>query len=76
MARDVYAFYYLRPMQAAYERRCCRGEERALSLDPLSILFRVHLGFLYYLQKQHEHSIAQFHKVLEMKSAVLSSRTP
>ncbi len=64
VSRDVYAFYYLRPV--------CRLEEavsqtqQALSLDPLSILFRVHLGFLYYLQHQHEHSIAQFRKVLEM----------
>jgi tetratricopeptide (TPR) repeat protein len=40
--------------------------QNALSLDPLSILFRVHLGFLYYLQHQYEHSIAQFRKVLEM----------
>ncbi|MDE3196181.1 MAG: hypothetical protein KGN84_07550, partial [Acidobacteriota bacterium] len=40
--------------------------QNALSLDPLSILFRVHLGFLYYLQQQYEYSIAQFRKVLEM----------
>ena len=40
--------------------------QNALSLDPLSILFRVHLGFLYYVQRKYEHSIAQFRKVLEM----------
>ena len=64
VARDVYAFYFLRPV--------CRLDDaisqtqQALSLDPLSILCRVHLGFLYYLQNQFEHSIAQFRKVLEM----------
>ena len=64
VTRDVYAFYYLRP--------ACRIEEaisqiqQALTLDPLSILFRVHLGFLYYIQKQYEHAIAQFRKVMEM----------
>jgi eukaryotic-like serine/threonine-protein kinase len=64
VSRDLYAFYYLRPV--------CRIEEainqtqEALSLDPLSILFRVHLGFLFYIQNQYEHSIAQFRKVLEM----------
>lgn len=64
VARDVYAFYYLRPMgrtDEAIEEVC-----HALSLDPLSILFRVHLGFLYYVQRRFEHSIAQFRKVLEM----------
>ena len=30
------------------------------------ILFRVHLAFLFYLQKKYEHAIAQFRKVLEM----------
>ena len=40
--------------------------QQALSLDPLSILFRVHLAFLFYLQRKYEHSIAQFRKVLEM----------
>jgi serine/threonine-protein kinase len=64
VARDVYAFYYLRPMGRIAE--AVAEVQNALSLDPLSILFRVHLGFLYYLQKQNEHSIAQFRKVLEM----------
>ena len=40
--------------------------QQALSLDPLSMLFRVHLAFLFYLQNKYEHSIAQFRKVLEM----------
>jgi serine/threonine-protein kinase len=40
--------------------------QTALSLDPLSILFRVHLGFLFYLRHQYEHALAQFRKVLEM----------
>ena len=64
VARDVYAFYFLRPVGRIDQ---AIGEtQQALSLDPLSILFRVHLGFLFYVQRQNEHSIAQFRKVLEM----------
>ncbi len=64
VARDVYAFYYLRP--AGRIEEAVAEVQNALSLDPLSILFRVHLGFLYYLQHRYEHAIAQFRKVLEM----------
>ena len=60
----MYAFYYLRPVGRIDE--AIVETQHALSLDPLSILFRVHLGFLYYLQRKYEHSIAQFRKVLEM----------
>jgi tetratricopeptide (TPR) repeat protein len=64
VCRDVYAFYYLRPVGRIEE--AISETQQALSLDPLSILFRVHLAFLFYLQKKYEHSIAQFRKVLEM----------
>jgi serine/threonine protein kinase/Tfp pilus assembly protein PilF len=64
VSRDVYAFYYLRPVGRISE--AVAETQQALSLDPLSILFRVHLGFLFYLQRQYAHSIAQFRKVLEM----------
>jgi serine/threonine-protein kinase len=40
--------------------------QNALALDPLSILFRVHLGFLYYVERSYDHSIAQFRKVVDM----------
>lgn len=60
----MYAFYFLRP--AGRLEEAVAETQQALSLDPLSILFRVHLGFLFYLQGWHEHSIAQFRKVLEM----------
>jgi len=63
-SRDVYAFYYLRPVGRIAD--AVTEVQNALSLDPLSILFRVHLGFLYYVQRNYEHSIAQFRKVLEM----------
>ena len=46
----LYAFYYLRPVGRIEEAMA--EVQHALSLDPLSILFRVHLGFLYYLQWQ------------------------
>ena len=64
VCRDLYAFYYLRPVGRIEE--AISETQQALSLDPLSILFRVHLAFLFYLQKKYEHSIAQFRKVLEM----------
>jgi eukaryotic-like serine/threonine-protein kinase len=64
IARDVYAFYYLRPVARIDE--AVIETQQALSLDPLSILFRVHLSFLYYVQRQFQHSIAGFRKVLEM----------
>jgi serine/threonine-protein kinase len=63
-ARDVYAFYYLRPSGRIDE--AVAEVQNALSLDPLSILFRVHLGFLYYLQHRYDDAIAQYRKVLEM----------
>jgi eukaryotic-like serine/threonine-protein kinase len=63
-ARDVYAFYFLRPVGRIDE--AVSQTQQALSLDPLSILFRVHLGFLFYVETKYEHSIAQFRKVLEM----------
>jgi eukaryotic-like serine/threonine-protein kinase len=66
VCRDVYAFYYLRPVGRIEE--ALSETQQALSLDPLSILFRVHLAFLFYLQNKYEHSIAQFRKVLEMSS--------
>jgi serine/threonine protein kinase len=64
VCRDLYAFYFLRPVGRIEE--AIVETQQALSLDPLSILFRVHLAFLFYLQNKYEHSIAQFRKVLEM----------
>ena len=65
-SHDVHAFYYLRPMGRIPEG--IAEVQNALSLDPLSILFRVHLAFLFYVQRNYEHSIAQYRKVLEMNS--------
>jgi serine/threonine-protein kinase len=64
VSRDLYAFYFLRPVGRVEE--AIVEVQNALVLDPLSILFRVHLGFLFYLQHQYNHAIAQFRKVLEM----------
>jgi serine/threonine-protein kinase len=64
VCRDGYAFYYLRPVGRIEE--AISETQHTLSLDPLSILYRVHLAFLFYLQHKYEHSIAQFRKVLEM----------
>ncbi len=64
VSRDLYAFYFLRPAGRIGE--ALAEVQNALSLDPLSILFRVHLGFLHYVNREFHHSIAQFRKVLEM----------
>ena len=64
VARDMYSFFYLRPTGQLDE--AIKQIQNALSLDPLSILFRVHLGFLHYLQRNFELAIAQFRKVLDM----------
>lgn len=64
VSRDVYAFYYLRPVGRIAE--AIAQIQQALALDPLSVLIRVHLGFLFYIDRKNEHSIAQFRKVLEM----------
>jgi eukaryotic-like serine/threonine-protein kinase len=64
ICRDAYAFYFLRP--AGRIEEAVSETQQALSLDPLSLPFRVHLAFLFYLQNKYEHSIAQFRKVLEM----------
>jgi TolB-like protein/Tfp pilus assembly protein PilF len=64
VALDDYAFFFLRPVGRIEE--ALNETEQALSLDPLSILFRVHLGFLFYIQHKYEHAIAQLRKVLEM----------
>ena len=64
VSRDCYAFYYLRPTGRLDE--AISELKHALSLDPLSILYRVHLGFLYYLKREFDLSIAQFGKVVEM----------
>jgi tetratricopeptide (TPR) repeat protein len=64
VSRDMFAFYYLRPVGRIDD--ALTETQLALSLDPLSILIRVHLAFLFYLQRKYDHSIAQFRKVLEM----------
>jgi serine/threonine-protein kinase len=64
VSRDVYAFYHLRPQNRLEEARA--QTEQALALDPLSIFFRVHLGFLYYVERNYDKAVAQFRKALEM----------
>jgi serine/threonine-protein kinase len=64
VSRDLYGFYFLRPVGRAAE--AIAEVQNALSLDPLSILFRVHLAFLHSVQREFNQSIAQFRKVLEM----------
>jgi serine/threonine protein kinase/thioredoxin-like negative regulator of GroEL len=63
-ARDVYAFYYLRPVGRLDD--AIVEVQHALSLDPLSVLYRVHLGFLFYLRRDTAHAVYQFRKALEI----------
>jgi len=63
-SRDVYAFYYLRPVCQLDD--AIVEVQHALSLDPLSVLYRVHLGFLYYLRRDTAHAVYQFRKALEI----------
>jgi serine/threonine-protein kinase len=63
-ARDVYAFYYLRPVNRLDD--AIVEVQHALSLDPLSVLYRVHLGFLFYLRRDTAHAVYQFRKALEI----------
>jgi serine/threonine-protein kinase len=63
-SRDVYAFYYLRPVSRLDD--AIVEVQHALSLDPLSVLYRVHLGFLFYLRRDTAHAIYQFRKALEI----------
>jgi serine/threonine protein kinase/tetratricopeptide (TPR) repeat protein len=63
-SRDVYAFYYLRPVGRLDD--AIVEVQHALSLDPLSVLYRVHLGFLFYLRRDTAHAIYQFKKALEI----------
>lgn len=67
VSRAMYAFYFLRPVGRLAE--AVTELQNALSLDPLSVLFRVHLGFVYFLEHRFEFSIAQFRKALEMNPA-------
>ncbi len=63
-ARDVYAFYYLRPVGRIDD--AIVEMQHALALDPLSVLYRVHLGFLFYLRRDTAHAVDQFKKALEI----------
>ncbi len=67
VSRAMYAFYFLRPVGRLAE--AVTELQTALALDPLSVLFRVHLGFLYFLEHRFEFAIAQFRKALEMNPA-------
>ena len=63
-SRDVYAFYYLRPVGRIDD--AIVEVQHALALDPLSVLYRVHLGFLFYLRRDTAHAVDQFKRALEI----------
>ena len=57
-SRDGYAFYYLRPVGRIDD--AIVEVQHALALDPLSVLYRVHLGFLFYLRRDTARAVDQF----------------
>ena len=63
-SRDVYAFYYLRPVGRIDDAMV--EVQHALALDPLSVLYRVHLGFLFYLRRDTARAVDQFRRALEI----------
>jgi serine/threonine-protein kinase len=63
-SRDVYAFYYLRPVGRIDD--AIVEVQHALALDPLSVLYRVHLGFLFYLRRDTVHAVGQFRMALQI----------
>jgi serine/threonine protein kinase/tetratricopeptide (TPR) repeat protein len=63
-SRDVYAFYFLRPVGRIDD--AIVEVQHALALDPLSVLYRVHLGFLFYLRRDTAHAVDQFKRALEI----------
>jgi serine/threonine-protein kinase len=63
-SRDVYAFFYLRPVGRIED--AIVEVQHALALDPLSVLYRVHLGFLFYLRRDTVHAVDQFRMALQI----------
>ena len=62
--RYLYAFHFLRPTGRNDE--AIREINAALSLDPLSPLFRSHLAFLHYIGRRYDEAISIFQKVIAM----------
>jgi serine/threonine-protein kinase len=62
--RSLYAFHFLRPVGRNDE--AIQEINAALSVDPLSPLFRSHLAFLQYIGRRYEESIATFRQVIHM----------
>ena len=60
--RYLYAFHFLRPVGRNDE--AIREIQAALSVDPLSPLFRSHLAFLYYIGRRYDEAIALFQDVI------------
>jgi serine/threonine-protein kinase len=64
IARDRYAFFFLRPMRRLEEATA--EVERALELDPLSPLCNYHLGYMYHLRRQYDRAVEQFRTTIEL----------
>ena len=62
--RSLYAFHFLRPVGRNDE--AIQEISTALTLDPLSPLFRSHLAFLYYIGRRYDEAISTFRQVIRM----------
>jgi tetratricopeptide (TPR) repeat protein len=64
IARDRYAYHFLRPMGRLEEGT--EETERALELDPLSPLCNYHLGYMYHLRRLYDRAVEQFRSTIEL----------
>ena len=64
LCRDRYGFYYLRPMLCLDE--AVLEVQRALELDPLSLLINNHLAYLFHVRREYDRAVAQFRSTLDL----------
>ncbi len=62
--RDRYGFYFLRPMLRLDE--AVSEVQRALELDPLSLLINNHLAYLHHVRREYERAVRQFRSTIEL----------
>jgi serine/threonine protein kinase/tetratricopeptide (TPR) repeat protein len=64
VVRDRYAYYFLRPMLRLEEATA--ELQRVLQLDPLSLFFHFHLGYLFHVCRRYDRAIEQLRNALAL----------
>ncbi len=62
--RDRYGFYFLRPMLQLDE--AAAQIQRALELDPLSLMINNHLAYLFHVRREYQRAVTQFRSTIEL----------